>query len=248
MKLACNYCPEAELLVREGRIDVDYFKFPALEYQVGLLHDLNAFEEFAAQVAALRPILLHGLYPDMDRLVAASKTPGLSFHPELDKCAADDIIACIQSLQKTYAHLDFVSVENSGAIEAQPLTLSEIVRRSGSTFLLDISHAYCTSRRLGLDIWDYLSKLPLDRIYEIHINGWIEKGGDIMCHVKTNEAGYQILKELLSVCEPQIITVEYGRENDRIGCGCPVLRPGEMNAAAMEEIVEQVERIRKIIS
>ena len=66
MKLACNYCPEAELLVREGKIDIDYFKFPALNYQVGLLHDTDAFEDFAAQMAAVRPILLHGIYPAME--------------------------------------------------------------------------------------------------------------------------------------------------------------------------------------
>ena len=241
MQLACNYCPEVELLVREGKIDLDYFKFPALNYQVPLLHNTDAFEVFAERVSALRPILLHGIYPEMDRLIHACKTPGLSFHP-------DGAIDSICALQKKYAYLDFISIENSGAIELQPLVLSEIVRQSGCTFLLDVSHAYCASRRLGMDFWAYLSQLPLDRVYEIHLNGWIEKDGGIMCHVKINEAGYAILKELLTICEPKIITIEYGREDDRLGCGCPIIHPGEINERAMEEIVEQVTRIRKIIS
>jgi len=240
MKLACNYCPEAELLVRGGRIDVDYFKFPALNFQVGLLHDTDAFEEFAARVTALRPILLHGIYPAMDRLIVSSKTPGISFHP--DK-ALD-----FHALREIYAHLDFVSIENSGPLELQPPVLSEIVRETGCTFLLDISHAYCSSRRLGLGIWEYLSQLPLERVSEIHINGWAEKGKDIMCHVKIHEQGYEILQELLTVCKPQIITIEYGREDDRIGCGCPVMRPEEMNERAIEEIAEQAARVKEIIS
>jgi uncharacterized protein (UPF0276 family) len=247
MKLACNYCHEAELLVRERKIELDYFKFPALDFQVGLLHDANAFEAFAARVSALRPILLHGIYPEMDRLVPASRTPGLSFHPELGKCTPNELAAFIQSLQAEYEHLDFISIENSGTIELKPLVLSQIVRQSGCTFLLDVSHAYCASRQLGMDFWTYLSQLPLERMHEIHLNGWFEKDNDIMCHVKTNEAGYTILKELLTICEPKIITIEYGCEDDRIGCDCPILRPGEINERAMEEIVEQVTRIRAML-
>jgi len=240
MKLACNYCHEAGLLVREGKIDIDYFKFPALNFQVDILHDADAFEIFAERVSALRPILLHGIYPAMDRLVPASNTPGLSFHPGKD--------LDIPALCKQYAHLDFISIENSGAIESQPQALTELVRQSGCSLLLDVSHAYCASRRMGMDFWDYLSLLPLERTYEIHLNGWIEKGNDIMCHVKINEQCYEILEELMALCAPQIITIEYGRDDDRIGCGCPILRPGEINERAMEEIVEQVTRIRKIIS
>jgi len=251
MKLACNYYPETEALARGGKIDIDYFKFPALGYQLDIPQDAHAFEAFAAQVVALRPILLHGLYPDMDRLIRASKTPGISFHPSAGhkRLRLDTVIGIIRFLKESYAHLDFISVENSGeAIEADPLALSEIVRKSGCSFLLDVSHAYCAARRLGEDLWAYLEKLPLDRVSEIHVNGWVEKGDDIMCHVKMHEQSYQILKELLAVCRPEIVTIEYGRHDDRIGCGCPVMRPGEMNARAMEEIVEQVGRIREIIA
>jgi len=250
MKLACNYYPETEALVREGKIDIDYFKFPALGFQIDILHDIKAFENFAARVCEVRPILLHGVYPDMDRLLAASKTPGVSLHP--DARPIGDVIQTLQRVRETYAHMDFVSVENMPSLRfgalIRPEVITEMVFRSGCDFLLDISHAWCAARALKEDFRAYLSQLPLERVSEIHINGWEEKNGDIMCHVKINEAGYEILKELLTVCTPKIITIEYGRPDDRIGCGCPVIRPGEMNAAAMEEIIEQVGRIREIIS
>jgi len=250
MKLACNYYPETEALVREGKLDIDYFKFPGLAFQMDVLRSAEAFQPFVERVAPLRPILLHGVYPDMERLIALSRTPGVSLHP--DAGPIGDVIQTLQRVRETYATLDFVSVENLDSLRfgalIQPEVITEIVARSGCSFLLDVSHAFTAARRLGEDFRAYLAKLPLEHIYEIHINGWLEKGNDIMCHVKIHEQGYEILWELLAVCAPKIITIEYGRHDDRIGCGCPVMRPDVMNAQAMEEIIEQVGRIREIIS
>jgi hypothetical protein len=255
--------------VRTGAADIDYFKFPALGFQTEILNDADAFEAFAERVGALRPILLHGLYPScdlsdcdlkrefdfatMDRLLRLAKTPGVSLHPSSGKIAPEvnAIIENLCFLRERYAHLGFVSMENLDSLRfgplIQPEVITRIVRESGCDFLLDISHAYCAARCLGMDLREYLIQLPLERVYEIHINGWAEKGGDIMCHVKINAQGYEILRELLTRCAPQIVTIEYGRHNDRIGCGCPVLRPDGMNAAAMDEITEQVRRVREII-
>lgn len=269
MKLACNYYPETEELVRTGAADIDYFKFPALGFQMDILNDAQAFEDFATRVTALRPILLHGLYPScdlsdaalaqgfdfaaMDRLLRLTKSPGISVHPGAEKRAPqlDILLENLRLLRERYADMAFVAVENMPNRKSGDLILPEvitrIVRESGCEFLLDISHAYCAARCLGMGFREYLFRLPLERVYEIHINGWAEKGGDIMCHVKINAQGYQILRELLIRCTPQIVTIEYGRHNDRIGCGCPVLRPGERNPAAMEEIAQQVYKIREII-
>ena len=254
MKLACNYYAETEALVREGKIDIDYFKFPGLAFQMDVLRGADAFESFAARVTSLRPILLHGVYPDMDRLIALSQTSGVSVHPYLGKKAPrrSKVIKDLIALREQYAYMEFVSVENFPNLKygdfIRPEVITEIVHRSGCSFLLDISHAYCAARDLGEDFRAYLSKLPLERVSEIHINGWVEKDGGIMCHTKINEQGYQVLKELLPVCKPKIVSIEYGRPDDRLGCGCPVLRPGEMNERAMEEIVERVARLREIIA
>jgi len=37
--------------------------------------------------------------------------------------------------------------------------------------LLDISHARITSDTLGIDYEEYIEKLPLDRLHEVHITG-----------------------------------------------------------------------------
>jgi len=275
MQLACNYYAETEALVRAGRIDIDYFKFPALPFQMAHWNWRGA-ENFMAALRQVRPVLYHGLHPlphelasptfvrDFDakavrRLLAITQTPGISLHPTLRlvdpaisaRQLVETIAANLRFVRETVPGLAFVSVENSPSLKfgplIQPEVITEIVRQSGCAFLLDISHAYCASRALGVGFREYLKQLPLKDVYEIHINGWAEKDGATMCHVKINDTGYAVLAELLEVCEPEIVTIEYGRHNDRIGCGCPVMTPEGGNAQAADEIIEQVGKIREIL-
>lgn len=69
-----------------------------------------------------------------------------------------------------------------------------------------------------------------------------------MAHIKINDFAYELLDEVLQVSKPKLVTIEYGRHNDRINCGCPVMKNNEINELAMVEIAQQVERVRKLIS
>ena len=155
-------------------------------------------------------------------------------------------------IREKYSDMEFVSLENLDNIQwgdlLKPDTISQLLKETGCDFLLDISHAYCASRWLDIPFFDYLKMLPLEKIVEIHINGWVETGIDRMCHTKINEEGYQALKEVLHHCNPKIISVEYGRHNDRIGSGCPVMSPEKINDEAKKEIIEQITNIQEIVS
>lgn len=275
MKIACNYYRETEQLLDEKRIAIDYFKYPGLGFQMKLMEDPDAFERFCKRITKKRPMLLHGLYPaphDLSlasmragfddtvagRLIRITETPGLSFHPALSKTAAetpfretlDTIINNAGFLKEKYAGMRFVSIKNMDVISwgdlLKPEIMTQIVRESGCEFLLDISHAYCASACLNLPFYDYLTRLPLEKTVEIHINGWMEAPNDIMCHTKINEAGYQALEFVLGHCRPEVITVEYGRSDDRIGAGVPILSPDCVNEQAKQEIEEQLYRIHEI--
>lgn len=52
-----------------------------------------------------------------------------------------------------------------------PEKLGELIIENDVSFLLDISHANITAKYNGFDIHDYLRKLPLSRVKEIHVNG-----------------------------------------------------------------------------
>lgn len=51
MKIACNYYLETEELFDEGRIHLDYFKYPALGFQMEIMKDLDAFEGLCSRIA-----------------------------------------------------------------------------------------------------------------------------------------------------------------------------------------------------
>lgn len=276
IKLAVNWLNESEYLVKSGEIDVDYFKFPSLGCQMSLADSIDDFIRLCGRITALKPILLHGLYPcshDLadktmadkfdkplaDKMIHATKTPGLSFHPTLHYIDITDY-ECINTVcdnigffQSIYDDMDFISLENVGGkigrfgILDRTDVLSEIVLNTGCDFLLDISHAYCCSVHAGIEVYDYLKALPIEHTYEIHINGWHERGGDIMPHVKANEKAYEILEWVLNRCKPKIITIEYGRANDRMNLGVPLVNNDSMNERAISEIFDQVARIRSIL-
>jgi len=275
MKIACNYSLETERLVDEKAIEIDYFKYPGMAFHTPIMEDLDAFEGFCGRLTAKRPMVLHGLYPaphdlssetlqyDFDlvianRLIKMTKTPGLSFHPTLKQLAEDvpfeDTFATIvhnaKFIKEKYAHMDYVAIENLDGRRwgdlIKPDVITRLVGETGCDFLLNISHAYCASRWLGIPFFEYLQMLPLEKTAEIHINGWIAAEGTVMCHIKINEEGYCALREVLQHCEPKVVTVEYGRDVDRLGAGIPLLSEHSINEEAKNEIAEQVYAIRRI--
>jgi uncharacterized protein (UPF0276 family) len=52
-----------------------------------------------------------------------------------------------------------------------PEVISTVIRETGCGLLLDLAHAQIAARTLNVDTKEYLSRLPTDRIGEIHITG-----------------------------------------------------------------------------
>jgi uncharacterized protein (UPF0276 family) len=277
MKLACNYYLETEKLFDEGKIELDYFKYPAVGFHMDILKDLDVFEAFCDKLTSKRPVLLHGLYPppydlaspafqadfnseSVNRLLKMTKTPGISLHAMLSRLpeGADfenifsTVAANARFLKEKYGAMDFVALENFDHVDrygdiVKPEFINRLLDESGCDFVLDISHAYYASRGLCVGFHDYLRKLPLEKVVEIHINGWIENKNGLMSHIKIYEEAYQALREVLQHCAPKIITVEYGRADDKISAGCPVISPDKINPDAEKEIAEQMNRIGEMI-
>ena len=286
IKLGCNYYPEVTELIEEGKIDIDYFKYPGLGYQMDIFkkEDLSDYKQLVSQINRVRPVMIHGLglKPhnicsktfiqglDIDyvkQIIELSGVNGISLHLAgvdyllLRKQSKEIIINNIKYLKEQFHDLDFISFENADWNPYSPYSkngelgiciesnfISEIIYETGSDFLLDISHAYCSSKKLKVDFETYLYELPIDKVYEIHINGWIETKSDIMSHTKINEIGYMTLEKLLKDCSPKIITLEYGRSSDRLNSGIPIISPNNICNEAKDEIVSQITRLREIIN
>ncbi len=202
--------------------------------------------------------------PQVKKTAELSEVKGISLHlcgvdTSLSDCENKMILLDnIKFLREmVFPDLDFFTLENvdgnpympqnNFGVCINPVFISEIVNESGCGFLLDISHAYCSAKCMDIDFWSYIKLLPMDSLYEIHINGWIETPDNIMAHVKIHEEAYEILEKIMETHKPEILTLEYGREDDRIGAGIPTMSANAVNIDAKNDFVEQVRRLRLIM-
>ena len=64
-----------------------------------------------------------------------------------------------------------------------PVVIGEVVSRTGCGFLLDTAHARLTAAALSVEVKDYVARLPVARLQEIHVTGArpeAERGRDSM--------------------------------------------------------------------
>jgi uncharacterized protein (UPF0276 family) len=196
MKFAINYSKPAEEFLSAGKIQFDLFKcpdWPELMDSVGsrfpmYYHfslqagkkkfrttDLNQLEEWMEKTNT-RNMNMH-LGPDaleFDGMTDQSQSPqevDLLYRTMLDDIAvvtdrfgADRVVLenCPWSTQPTY---------RIPAAVLHPELITKIVRETKSGLLLDIAHALIAAKWLKQDIYQYLDKLPVDTLKEIHVSG-----------------------------------------------------------------------------
>jgi uncharacterized protein len=273
IKLACNYLLEAEELLKEKKVQFDYFKFPCFEVNLEE-GGLQKFFVRIERIRSIKPILYHGIYPNkinichenfskqfdakiFQIICDRTLTPGISLHldgasdtisrAELSKTTIDNVLF----LKQHYSHLQFISLENcehcSNPLVFDPSFITEIINKTNLFFLLDISHANWSADTRGETLREYISQLPLNKIYEIHINGWAKVDGQQMAHIKIQDELYRLIKELTANYPVRIVTLEYGRPFDRLGLGCPLVNMENVNPRAKVEVEEQLCRLAELI-
>ena len=101
--------------------------------------------------------------------------------------------------------------------EARPERITEVLERTGCGFVLDTGHARVSAAVLGIDVHDYVKRLPLDRVLQVHISGPRVRDGRLVdAHEPLQEVDYTLLDFLLARTYPQVITLEYIREREAL--------------------------------
>lgn len=119
-----------------------------------------------------------------------------------------------------------------------PDFIAEVIAQSDCDLLLDLAHARVTADVLGCDVHDYLLRLPLKRVVELHISGprpLYELDDHMRCLVRRNapsvahlisfdednlvdvhdtmrERDYALLEWTLEHTRPKAISLEYFRD------------------------------------
>ncbi len=98
---------------------------------------------------------------------------------------------------------------------ADPDFISEALVETGCDLLLDLSHARVSGERLGLPGEDYLFRVPLGRVVEVHVSGPRPVNGILRdVHEPMAEEDYALLEWLLRRARPEAVTLEYWKDAD----------------------------------
>jgi uncharacterized protein (UPF0276 family) len=91
-----------------------------------------------------------------------------------------------------------------------PEFIAEVLARADVGLLLDLAHARVSAGRLGLRIHEYLARLPLERVRQLHVSGPRARNGVLVdVHEPLREEDYALLDYVLERSQPQAITLEY---------------------------------------
>jgi hypothetical protein len=111
--------------------------------------------------------------------------------------------------------LENLDYNSGGAYEhiCEPEFIRDVLEETGAELLLDIGHARVAAARLGIPMDSYLTRLPLDRVRELHISSPRPRDGVLAdAHEPLREDDYALLDDVLRITNPAALTLEYFRE------------------------------------
>jgi uncharacterized protein len=242
MRLAVNYSHSAASLVQTGQIAIDYFKTPDWEWMVSEAAQLKPIAVHF-NLEAGNDNLGQVDWDKVIRLAQITQTPFINLHLDSRQSYYPDYAAdtCIESeVEQVYKIIladvmgvvrrfgaKRVIIENSPyraeegntmCLCIQPGLITRLVRETGCGLLLDISHAIITARTLEMRPDEYIAKLPMENMREMHFAG-VQKNlinGQWMDHLAIQETDWKWLDWVLARIHvgewnnPWLLAFEYG--------------------------------------
>lgn len=237
----CNYISELDELLKEGAVEVDYVKFPsintdrnalkrALEIRPVILHGFVPMDGNLGDNNFINSFDLVSFGNDLKLTI----TPYISGHITATTDHYPDYTSDNEQkykeiiLNNTINNIKFLkqnfslplAVENTIYTPEMNILkcvtdtdfICKTVYDTDSYFLFDTSHARVSAYYRNMNFDEYFSKLPMDRIYEVHLSGTIESDDENLLapHTKMNEEDYNLLEYLLKHTSVKVITLEYG--------------------------------------
>ncbi len=97
-----------------------------------------------------------------------------------------------------------------------PDVISEVVRRTGCGFLLDTAHARLTALSLGLDVQEYVARMPVAHLREIHVTGAQSDGRRFRDSMPMGREDWKLIEWVMGQVHdgrwatPWAVALEYG--------------------------------------
>lgn len=273
MKLCVNYLRETKELVEEGKIDfIDYIKLFSIN------EDLTPFDWCITK----KDVMFHGFVGDFSNIAnkdflngrdvelqrdyyKRGNTPYISLHinrtndEDKDEETTEKIIS--ENIKAIREKFDMrIILENVPASDKRPHNrflsnpefITKVVNDNNCGFLFDIGHARVAAEVLNIPFDEYVSRLPMDKVVEMHLAGVMKlKNGKLTAnHSMLHEEDYEFIKKAVKKYKTlETITLEYGPfvPVDIVG-EVPIVSGDKVNPVAKEQVYEQLLRLKDIIN
>ena len=114
--------------------------------------------------------------------------------------------------------------------EIETKNIAGILESADTDFLLDIAHAQVAASVLKLDVHQYLDRLPLQKVRQIHVSGTRPKNGVLYdAHEELQEDDYRLLRWVMDRSNPEMVTLEYFKHKDSLERQLKRLRESILN-------------------
>lgn len=240
MKLAINYSPQTAELLTAGRVNFDLYK--TTEWP-----EMIAAAEAQRPAIAHFPLMAgrHNIEQvGVGRINEILQTTATEFvNTHLAPHAADFNItfittdegyieplfdAMMTDINQMIAHFgrENVILENANydpnyqvpTLVIQPELISRVMNESGCGFLLDLAHAHMSASYFGVDTRDYIKRLPVHALRELHVAGtrYVPEQERLVDHYPMTDFDWSLTEWALENihsgkwAEAAIVSLEYG--------------------------------------
>ncbi len=240
MKLAINYSPQTADLLASKHVEFDLYKTtewpemiaaaevqrPAYVHFPLMAGRHNIGEVGAARIKELldttaTPYVNTHLAPHAKDFDMVFTSTDEHYIEPLVESMMHDVRAMIDLFGRENVILENANYDPNYQVPTlviQPEVISRVVAESGCGLLLDLAHARMSAVYLGIDMQEYISRLPVHTLRELHVAGtrYVAEQQRLVDHYPMTDADWSITEWALDNIhsgawpEPKIVGLEYG--------------------------------------
>jgi uncharacterized protein len=264
LKFGSNYSKELIEVLKESVTFCDYIKIgafgktnafleEAFSYKPLLIHGFGWYERGGMpsldcmnfQLMKEHLLRYHSPFLGMHALAYASDIASLTQEETLLNRMIRNFIEIKLALNVPLLieNLDFspfYTYETTTIETVKPDFLTALICETNTYLLLDLSHAKVSAYQLGMDIFDYMEQLPLERTKEIHFSG----------SFYSKDEGYKDIHGIMSEEDYEVATylAQHPKIRESKQLEVVTLEYGSIEQASKKALIEQMNRLKTIFS
>jgi uncharacterized protein (UPF0276 family) len=234
VQLGCNYSPGLISLLDQQKITLDWIK---LSRKDTVRKEISICSNYL-------PMLLHTLphasmlnieqinFDELNKEIRDCKSPHVALHllamkqdwENREQVSDEEVVERMLNGVMTWKknldvdllieNVPFYDFRGTLRCATDPEVITAICNQADVGLLLDLAHLRVAAHNRKEDVEQYLMRMPLERVQEIHVCGPaddpVNEGYLKDSHLEMKDVDYELLVKALNGTTPKIVTLEYG--------------------------------------